>query len=596
MRLSPGLVLPGVLLAATASLADTPPPSGPCGRTILLCNTTGSAFELKSAPEGISWADAAAAARELGGHLATPSDSVEARLVASLAAGCLAAWTVDAHRDGIGPWIGARPHAGAGGLEWEWIDGSPLSFTPPAPFPPPTDINEGLVLRGVGRLTGDDWTPVPATDLRYGFVVEWDDGRAVAPVHVVRSVTVAPGAGSLPEYVPLALFGSSMAQIGDLDGDGVQEMVAGIPARSPDRGEVRILWVDGNGVPYRSRRLVPDGGEIPFREPGSQFGISVAPLGDLDEDGVPDLAVGMRRSHVMGTSHGEVLILFLRRDGSVRETRSILPLESTENFPVVPQPFWFGVTVSACGSIDGNGGPVLVVGSNAQSRGGYERGMISLLHIRRDGTLERGHNISSIDGGFRGRLEDGDRFGAASWIGDVDGDGVQDLAVGAVWDDHPFTNAGALWILFLNADGTVRDHVKIAAGLAGLAAESAPFAYFGLRVTPLDDLDGDGIAELAVAAGQFPEGGGRTGVVWILFLRRDGTVRMATRLGALAGGFADPPRAGDFFGHGVASVELDGQPPRELIVGSSRDDTGCEDCGAYRVLFFGTPDTALGGR
>ena len=63
--------------------------------------------------------------------------------------------------------------------------------------------------------------------------------------------------------------------------------------------------------------------------------------------------------------------------------------------------------------------------------------------------------ISSTQGGFNGTLANSDRFGVATAsLGDLDGDGVTDLAVGAYFDNDGGSNRGAVWILFLNTNGT----------------------------------------------------------------------------------------------------------------------------------------------
>ena len=70
--------------------------------------------------------------------------------------------------------------------------------------------------------------------------------------------------------------------------------------------------------------------------------------------------------------------------------------------------------------------------------------------------------ISDTEGGFTGSLDNGDQFGTSvASLGDLDGDGVGVLAVGAAYDDDGGTNRGAVWVLFRNRDGTVKSHQKI---------------------------------------------------------------------------------------------------------------------------------------
>ncbi len=70
--------------------------------------------------------------------------------------------------------------------------------------------------------------------------------------------------------------------------------------------------------------------------------------------------------------------------------------------------------------------------------------------------------INETEGGFTGTLDDRDFFGTSvASLGDLDGDGVGDLAVGARGDSDGGLDRGAVWVLFLNTDGTVKSHQKI---------------------------------------------------------------------------------------------------------------------------------------
>ena len=132
-------------------------------------------------------------------------------------------------------------------------------------------------------------------------------------------------------------------------------------------------------------------------------------------------------------------------------------------------------------------------------------------------------------GGLTGPLDSGpmsDYFGiSVASLGDLNGDGVADLAVGARRDDDGGDgySRGAVYIVFLNADGTVKAETKISSTQGGLTGPLDAHDNFGSSLASLGDLDGDGVADLAV---------GINGAVYILFLNADGTVKDEIKLSA----------------------------------------------------------------
>ena len=106
-----------------------------------------------------------------------------------------------------------------------------------------------------------------------------------------------------------------------------------------------------------------------------------------------------------------------------------------------------------------------------------------------------------------------------SGLGDLDGDGLVDLAVGAPGDDDGGANRGAVWILYLNSDGTVKSHEKISSTQGGFLGSLDDNDRFGTSVESLGDLSGNGgVGDLAVNAWNYDDGGPDQGAVWILFL------------------------------------------------------------------------------
>jgi len=118
-------------------------------------------------------------------------------------------------------------------------------------------------------------------------------------------------------------------------------------------------------------------------------------------------------------------------------------------------------------------------------------------------------------------LTGGDNFGSSIVdIGDLDGDGVNDLAVGACIDDEGGGARGAVHIMFMNTDGSVDSTVEINNETTnGPSMKDQDF--FGFAVANIGDLDGNGINDLAVGAYGDDGGAGvgnNSGAVHLIFL------------------------------------------------------------------------------
>ncbi len=138
------------------------------------------------------------------------------------------------------------------------------------------------------------------------------------------------------------------------------------------------------------------------------------------------------------------------------------------------------------------------------------------------GTVQSEAKISETEGGFGGVLDLSDLFGSSvAALGDLDGDGRGELAVGARLDDDGGSAQGAVWILSLNPDGSVASETKISETEGGFGGVLDPGDWFGISVAALGDLDGDGRGELAVGAYQDDDGGSDQGALWILSVEDD---------------------------------------------------------------------------
>lgn len=174
--------------------------------------------------------------------------------------------------------------------------------------------------------------------------------------------------------------------------------------------------------------------------------------------------------------------------------------------------------------------------------------------------------IENNSGGFVANLDNGDRFSRDhDQVGDINGDGIIDLVVGARSDDDGATDAGAVYLLFMNNDGTVQSNQKISATEGGFTDTLSAGDFFGYGVAGIGDYDNDGIPDIAVTA---------VGRIYIIHLNNDGTVKNFVK-------------NQNINSQGLSAIgDLNNDGRIDLVACQSTSNAGGTNRGAIQILFF----------
>jgi hypothetical protein len=322
---------------------------------------------------------------------------------------------------------------------------------------------------------------------------------------------------------PGARFAAAVARAGDCDGDGTDDLVVGAHRSGGGAGAVHLVSGRDGALLWTATGA-----------PNAWLGFAVSGAGDLDGDAVVDVLAG---APFEGAGRGAAHALSGRDGALLWSRRGSAPGER------------LGESVAGLGDLDGDRVGDVAVGIPHHGGAGWRAGRVELL--------------SGLDGAPRAALSGTafDRLGhAVVGVGDLDGDGAGDCAIGVPGDDRGGRDAGAL-VVVSGAGGRVHFEVQ----------GDAPGDRLGQGVAAAGDVDGDGVADVLVAAPGCDLAGPaagraevRSGVHGGLLLRVFGE-RPGAALAAVAG-------AGDADGDGAA----------DLLVGSAR--AGGAERGTARLI------------
>lgn len=390
--------------------------------------------------------------------------------------------------------------------------------------------------------------------------------------------------------------GSSVSGVGDFNGDGISDLYIGVPAghgAENKSGTGYILFGGSHlpGVVKHGERVVdlstlpPSRGIEVLGEHGLDgLGTATASLGDVNGDGFEDVIFGAPYSDDGGQDTGVAYVLF---GGHFKGSVDLAHLEPNRGFVVSGAVIGdrLGRSVSSAGDFNGDGIADFALAAKRADVTGSDSGQAHIVFgstdpYAQDSSGRSTLNLSDMDA-WEGLVVNGarpaDQLGRVSNIGDFNGDGFDDVVLGA---RYAANKKGEAYVLFghamaNNADRTV--DLRYLKSDEGFIVRGVEKSQAGVSVSGVGDFNGDGLGDFVVGAPFEGESRHRNGSAYIIWGDEDargdsGDAAHVVNLGSLTRGtgveFGGLTDRGYFAWSVSGAGDINGDGFDDLLVGA----------------------------
>ena len=406
------------------------------------------------------------------------------------------------------------------------------------------------------------------------------------------------------------LSGTSVSAAGDVNNDGIDDLIIGAPGASTKgaaAGDSYVLFgaarVNGGfSSVFLSGLDGVKGFAINGVAAGDKTGTSVSAIGDVNNDGIDDLLMGAPTASPSGTDSGISYVLFGGADiNSSFSSLFLSGLDSAKGFGLtgVAAGDFSGSTVSAAGDINNDGIDDLILGAPSANPSGAASGKSHVLFGGEN--IGGGFNflfLAGLDATLGFALDGvaaGDRSGTSvSSACDINNDGIDDLIIGAPGARPNGAASGKSFVLFGASNVSLGFNSLFLSGLNGTNGFGTNGVsagdQTGFSVSCAGDINDDGIDDLIIGAPGASPHGAETGSAFVLFggpnVSGGFTSIFLSGLNGRNGFRINGEQAGDRFGHSVSAAgDVNNDGVDDVIIGAPKADTKGVDSGNSYIIF-----------